>query len=129
MRRVETLNTRVSSNIEKTDAVISKLDNLDAKLFRSHSTVYLSSNDNAESTERTNVDDANINKNLKSLESKVDGIDGKLNDLKNHIDGSNGFLPNDEFNAEASEKKPILMNVVEITKALNTEVKEEMKII
>ncbi|XP_045462828.1 angiopoietin-1 [Harmonia axyridis] len=114
MRKVESLSTRVSGNIEKTEIVLSKLENLDSRLFRAQPSSYFSN------TERP---EPNIDKKLQNLETKVDGIDGKLNDLKNHFDGNgNSFLPNDEFNAEASEKKPVHMNVVEITKALNTEV-------
>lgn len=47
-------------------------------------------------------------------------IDNKLATLKNQLDGN--FLPNDDINAEASEKKPVSMNVVEITKVMNAEV-------
>lgn len=47
-------------------------------------------------------------------------IDIKLASLKNQLDGN--FLPNDDINAEASEKKPVSMNVVEITKAMNADV-------
>lgn len=36
MRRVEALDSRVNDNIDKTDAVITKLRTLDLKLFNSH---------------------------------------------------------------------------------------------
>lgn len=40
--------------------------------------------------------------------------------MKNQLDGN--YLPTDDINAEASEKKQVSMNVVEITKAMNAEV-------
>lgn len=46
--------------------------------------------------------------------------------LKNQLD--NNFLPNDDINAEASEKKPISMNVIEITKAMSNEVMNHVTI-
>lgn len=40
--------------------------------------------------------------------------------LKNQLDGN--YLPGDDINAEASEKKQVSMNVIEATKAMNAEV-------
>lgn len=53
-------------------------------------------------------------------------IDNKLVNLKNQLD--NNFLPSDDINAEASEKKPISMNVIEITKAMSNEVMNHVTI-
>lgn len=127
MRRVEALDSRVNDNIHKTDAIISKLGNLDLKLFS-----HISQGDHDSVTEHTfkrqneNVfSDAKIlDKKLESLDQKVSDIDSKLVGLKNQID--NNFLPVDDINAEASEKKPINLNVIEIAKGLNTEVINEI---
>lgn len=110
MRRVEGLDSRVNNNIDKTDAVISRLRNLDTKLFQTP----------GRSADGTEVDTLALSKRLVSLDQKVSDIDDKLNFLKNQLD--NNYLPNEDINAEASEKKPVSMNFVEITKALNTEV-------
>lgn len=56
MRRVEALDSRVNDNIDKTDAVITKLRTLDLKLFNSH-TIEFSSTESAFSA-RT-IDDKN----------------------------------------------------------------------
>ncbi|KAK9887673.1 hypothetical protein WA026_023840 [Henosepilachna vigintioctopunctata] len=123
MRRVESLDSRVSSNVDKTESVLSNLANLDSKLFiRSQSSSYLSNNENLSESNEETVDESSINRRLLVIDRKIDGIGGKLNEVKNHLDGGSSFLQNEEFNAEASEKKPIHMNVVEITKALNNEV-------
>ncbi|XP_032527419.2 angiopoietin-related protein 2 isoform X2 [Danaus plexippus] len=125
MRRVEALDSRVNDNIHKTDAIISKLGNLDVKLF---SRIY--QGDDESSTENINnkkneMSDAKLlDKKLESLDQKVSGIDTKLIGLKTQID--NNFLPVDDINAEASEKKPINLNVIEIAKSLNTEVINEI---
>lgn len=55
-----------------------------------------------------------------SLDQKVSDIDNKLIDLKHQLD--NNLLQNDDINAEASEKKPVSMSVIEITKAMSNEV-------
>lgn len=61
---------------------------------------------------------------LISLDQKVSDIDHKLVNLKNQLD--NNFLQSDDINAEASEKKPVSMSVIEITKAMNNEVMNHM---
>lgn len=63
---------------------------------------------------------------LISLDQKVSDIDHKLVNLKNQLD--NNFLQNDDINAEASEKKPVSMSVIEITKAMSNEVMNHMTI-
>lgn len=63
---------------------------------------------------------------LISLDQKVSDIDHKLVNLKNQLD--NNFLQSDDINAEASEKKPVSMSVIEITKAMSNEVMNHMTI-
>lgn len=63
---------------------------------------------------------------LVSLDQKVSDIDHKLVNLKNQLD--NNFLQNDDINAEPSEKKPVSMSVIEITKAMSNEVMNHMTI-
>lgn len=113
MRRVEQLDNRVGDNIHKTDSVISKLRNLDNKISND------AQHDNpfGKSLKITsNVLDSR----LISLDQKVSDIDTKLENLKSQIDTN--FLSVDDINAEASERKPISMNVIEITKSMNAEV-------
>ncbi|XP_076387694.1 uncharacterized protein LOC100874931 isoform X2 [Megachile rotundata] len=141
MRRVEALDSRVNDNIDKTDAVITKLRTLDLKLFNAHSSFFPA--ESAYGTKTTDNKNGSIIKSgstsqainhhgedteasetlgekLLSLDQKVSDIDNKLIDLKNQLD--NNFLQNDDINAEASEKKPISMSVIEITKAMSNEV-------
>lgn len=118
MRRVEGLDTRVNSNIDKTESVITKLRNLDSKLFQTANRSPLERK--TDGLNPVEPETENLSRRLVSLDQKVSDIDNKLNVLKNQLD--NNYLPNEDINAEASEKKPISMNVVEITKALNTEV-------
>jgi hypothetical protein len=113
MRRVELLDGRVSDNILKTDSIISKLINIDDKLTKDQ----LKPTARATNT-RSSAD--NLDRRLVSLDQKVSDIGTKLNGLKNQIDTN--FLPADDINAEASEKKPVSMNIADITKAMNTEV-------
>lgn len=127
MRRVEALDSRVNDNIHKTDAIISKLGNLDLKLFS-----FVRQDDDAIVTEFPSGREPEnllkhpqlLDKKLESLDQKVSDIDTKLVGLKNQID--NNFLPVDDINAEASEKKPINLNVIEIAKGLNSEVINEI---
>lgn len=105
MRRVEALDSRVTDNIDKTDSIIAKLRTFDLKLFQTNS--------------GTPVVDNNLDMRLVSLDQKVSDIDTKLVGLKNQLDSN--FLPADDINAEASEKKPISLNVLDISKLLSTE--------
>ncbi|XP_059059835.1 fibrinogen alpha chain [Achroia grisella] len=128
MRRVEALDSRVNDNIHKTDAIISKLGNLDFKLF-SHidhdgEETYTENTATKKQLEKKISNSQLLDRKLESLDQKVSDIDSKLVGLKNQID--NNFLPVDDINAEASEKKPINLNVVEIAKSLNSEVINEI---
>ncbi|XP_020708953.2 angiopoietin-2 isoform X2 [Athalia rosae] len=136
MRRVEALDSRVNDNIDKTDNVISKLRTLDLKLFHAQPSLPPEAMLESRTAESRSGTDESVpvirlihhdgpspeylGEKLLSLDQKVSDIDDKLVNLKNQLD--NNFLPADDINAEASEKKPISMNVVEITKALNSEV-------
>lgn len=112
MRRVEGLDSRVHNNIDKTEAVIAKLRTLDLKLFQIPGATSRS--------DTVPMDSLALGNKLVALDQKVSDIDDKLNGLKNQLDSN--YLSNEDINAEASEKKPVSMNVVEITKALNSEV-------
>lgn len=111
MRRVESLDNKVGDNIAKTDAVISRLKDLNNKLTDDE--VLLKD----KFTRSTNQ--MALNSRLVSLDQKVSDIDLKLVGLKVQID--NNFLPIDDINAEASERKPISMNI-----AMNSEVMGHM---
>lgn len=121
MRRVEQLDNRIADNLHKTDSVILKLRNLDSKLttgdgIASDGSSSSNGNPHMFGKQRANALDSR----LITLDKKVSDIDSKLEVLKSQID--NNFLPVDDINAEASEKKPISMNVLEITKAMNADV-------
>lgn len=121
MRRVEALDARVNDNIHKTDAIISKLGNLDLKLF---SQIGQATEENT-TKRQIEVNNAQLlDRKLESLDQKMTNIDTTLVGLKTQID--NNFLPVDDINAEASEKKPINLNVIEIAKGLNSEVVNEI---
>lgn len=119
MRRVEALDSRVNDNIDKTDSVIAKLRRLDLKLFHQPPPARAHPGSTTDTTARSEEDDT-LDMRLVSLDQKVSDIDSKLAILKNQLDSN--LLPSDDINAEASEKKPISMNMLEITKAMNTEV-------
>ncbi|XP_061398051.1 angiopoietin-4 [Musca vetustissima] len=131
MRRMEILDNRVSDNLIKTDSVISKLRSLDVKISNDIIDSATAAALNSETNRRTGSSGRSartssasstiqLDSRLVLLDQKVSDIDSKLEGLKNQID--NNLLQVDEFNAEASEKKPISMNVIEITKAMNAEV-------
>lgn len=113
MRRVELLDDRVADNILKTESVISKLGNLDNKIS-------FEAIEGGASSGKFKFSANILDTRLVNLDQKVSDIDLKLEGLKSQID--NNFLPVDDINVEASEKKPISMNVLEITKNMNAEV-------
>lgn len=129
MRRVEAIDSRVTDNIDKTASVIVNLRRLDNKLFHGGNTLvqndqqpHSTANPRSTTTPFTTTEDNNkIDLRLVSLDQKVSDIDTKLNGLKSQLD--NNFLaPPEDFNAEASEKKPISMNLLDIAKTLNNDV-------
>lgn len=102
MRRVEALDSRVTNNIDKTEAVIGKLRSLDTKLFQ----------------KEPGTLGHHLETRLTTLDRKVGDIDAKLVGLKSQLD--NNFLgPADDINAEASEKKPVNVHHLDVTKLLN----------
>lgn len=113
MRRVEQLDNRVADNLHKTDSIISNLHSIDTKIS-------IDSPDGGAFGKSLKISSNMLDSKLVSLDQKVSDIDIKLEGLKNQID--NNFLPLDDINAEASEKKPISMNVIEITRSMNAEV-------
>lgn len=112
MRRVESLDHKVADNILKTDAIITRLGDLNTRLSDEDPLM----RDKVASKASSAV----LNNRLLSLDQKVSDIDKNLVKLKTQID--NNFLSVDDINAEASEKKPIHMNVADITRAMNSEV-------
>lgn len=94
MRRVESLDHKVGDNILKTDAIITRLGDINTKL----------SVDDLNKLSRS-ASAPSLNNRLTQLDQKVSDIDTKLVKLKNQIDTN--FLPIDDINAEASERKPI----------------------
>lgn len=124
MGHIEILENRVTNNVEKTEEALSKLSSLDSKLSN---VVYVLPEMDSHAGDEfhlpkipTTSPTFQLDSRLVRLDQKVSDIDSKLEVLKTQID--NNFLQVDDFNAEASEKKPITMNVVEITKAMTAEV-------
>lgn len=104
MRRVEQLDSRVTNNIDKTEAVIGKLRSLDTKLFQ----------------KEPGTLGHHLETRLTTLDRKVGDVDAKLVGLKSQLD--NNFLaPADDINAEASEKKPVNVHHLDVSKLLNTQ--------
>lgn len=126
MRRVEQLDNRVGDNIHKTESIISKLRNIDNKISYDTSdgpsgrTIANDGAVGADGNGKLKISANILDSRLVALDRKVSDIDSKLEGLKSQID--NNFLAVDDIGAEASEKKPISMNVLEITKNMNAEV-------
>ncbi|KAJ1525361.1 hypothetical protein ONE63_010178 [Megalurothrips usitatus] len=135
MRRVEALDSRVNDNIDKTDSVISKLRAMDQRLFQAAPgglAAAVAANaaggggaSGAVAAAAAAAAAGDIDNRLVSLDQKVSDIGSKLSTLKNQLDTN--FLPADDINAEASEKKPVSMNVVDIGKVLSAEVTRELQ--
>lgn len=117
MRRIESIDSRVSNNIVKTDSVISKLRLLDQKLFQ-----------NTQSNEirggGSKIRDEGIDKRLTTLDKKVNDIDLKLVGLKLQLEAN--ALPIEDIRAEESEKKPVSMNILDISRSMGTDVKASL---
>ncbi|KAK3917175.1 Techylectin-5B, partial [Frankliniella fusca] len=132
MRRVEALDSRVNDNIDKTDSVISKLRAMDQRLFQAVPGGLAAAAaggggaaSGAAAAAAAAAAAGDIDNRLVSLDQKVSDIGSKLSTLKNQLDTN--FLPADDINAEASEKKPVSMNVVDIGKVLSAEVTRELQ--
>lgn len=122
MRRVEALDTRLSYNIDKTDSIITKLRNLDTKLFQFTPKIngvsaikIVPDMYTQDKLQFTN----NIDEKLGSLDQKVSDIDLKLARLKSQLDSN--YVSPDDINAEASEKKYVNANLLDASKLLNAE--------
>lgn len=129
MKRVEQLDNRMVDNIDKTDSVIAKLRQLDTHLTDATPASDPPTNIFGKSMRSVGhgghggifVNSNQLDSKLVSLDQKVSDIDFKLGELKSQID-TNFLSTVDELNAEASEKKPISMNVLEITRSMNADV-------
>lgn len=119
MQRVQALDDKIGDNIEKTINVINKLQSLDSKITEGQ----ILQNINSRSSRVPSTAQVNLDSRLVSLDQKVTDIDSKLSGLKNQID--NNFLTTDDINAEASERKPVSMNVAEITRSINAEMVQQ----
>ena len=97
MRGVDQLDLRMNDNIDKTDSIITNLRALDSKLPKPAT--------------------SNLDLKLVVLDQKVSDIGSKLIVLKNQLD--NNFLPSDDINAEASEKKPV--TTLDVSKVITGE--------
>ncbi|CAH0383554.1 unnamed protein product, partial [Bemisia tabaci] len=122
MRRVEALDSRVADNLDKTDSIIAKLRTLDVKLFQvmpgTISKVNTVNNGKDDYAEKIQVN-TNLDMKLIALLAKVNNIDNKLASMKTQLDSN--FVAADDINAEASEKKPVSMNMWELPKLLTSE--------
>ncbi|XP_041450167.1 uncharacterized protein LOC111077067 isoform X2 [Drosophila obscura] len=120
MNHMDTLDSRVADNIGKSELIISKLHSLEAHIVQDAPAIQVTRSDSdKQKTQPINSSNNILENRLVQLDQKVTNIDIKLEVLKSQID--NNFLQGEDFNAEASEKKPISMNVIDITKALNPE--------
>lgn len=120
MQRVQALDDKIGDNIEKTINVINKLQSLDSKITEGQILQNINSRSSRVPSSMVQV---NLDSRLVSLDQKVSDIDSKLSGLKNQID--NNFLTTDDINAEASERKPVSMNVAEITRSINSEMVQQ----
>lgn len=119
MLRVLALDEKIVDNIDKTVNVINKLQSLESKITEGQ----ILQNINTRSSRVPATVQVNLDSRLVSLDQKVSDIDSKLSGLKNQID--NNFLGTDDINAEASERKPVSMNVAEITRSINAEMVQQ----
>lgn len=115
MQHIEVLQSRVANNMVKTDLIIAQLHNIANGMPE----LKVPHMDDSQSIKSKQNSSNLLEEQLIKLDHKVSGIDTKLEDLKVQID--NNFLQVEELYGEASEKKPVTINVNEITKALNSE--------
>ncbi|XP_043064406.1 uncharacterized protein LOC108101089 isoform X2 [Drosophila ficusphila] len=119
MQNMDVLQNRVADNIEKTDLIISQLNEIGKSISNGMpiQSPYIEVFD--QTTEQIRNSSIFFKKEIVKLDGKVTDIDNKLEVLKVQID--NNFLQVEDFNGEASEKKPVTINVSDITKALSSE--------
>lgn len=118
MRRIESIDSRVTNNIVKTDSIISKLRTLDQKLFQNTQSNEIKGGNKLKENENT------IDQRLSTLDKKVNDIDKKLGGLKIQLEQN--VLSTDDIKAEASEKKPIHMNLLDASKAIGNEISNQV---
>lgn len=118
MRRIETIDSRVTNNIVKTESIISKLRTLDQKLFQTAQINEIKSGNKLKDGEN------NIDQRLSTLDKKVNDIDKKLGGLKTQLEQN--VLSADDIRAEASEKKPIHMNILDVSKTISNEISNQI---
>ncbi|KAK6627417.1 hypothetical protein RUM44_009894 [Polyplax serrata] len=118
MRRIESIDSRVTNNIVKTDSVISKLRTLDQKLFQNTQSNEIKGGNKLKEGDNT------LDQKLSTLDKKVNDIDKKLGGLKTQLEQN--VLSLDDIKAEASEKKPIHMNLLDASKAIGNEISNQV---
>lgn len=118
MRRIETIDNRVTNNIVKTESVISKLRLLDQKLFQPTQFNEIKGGSKVKNNDNT------FDQRLTTLDKKVGDIDKKLIGLKNQLELN--ALNADDIRAEASEKKPIHMNILDASKVISNEISSQV---
>lgn len=118
MRRIESIDGRVTNNILKTDSIITKLRTLDQKLFQT------TQSNEIKGGNKLKDGDNGLDQRLTTLDKKVNDIDKKLAGLKTQLEQN--VLSADDIKAEASEKKPIHMNLLDASKAIGNEISNQV---
>ncbi|XP_026838626.1 angiopoietin-1 isoform X1 [Drosophila erecta] len=120
MKNMETLQSRVVNNLVKTDFIITQLKNIEKSVSCGISQGQSSYLDVVYETTKISQNSSTfLKEKIVNLDRKVSDIDNKLECIKAQLD--NNLLHVEDFNAEASEKKPVSINVNDITKALSYE--------
>ncbi|XP_039227449.1 angiopoietin-2 isoform X1 [Drosophila yakuba] len=120
MKNMETLQSRVMNNIVKTDFIISQLKDIEKSISNGLPQGQSSNLDVVyETTKKSQNSSTFLKEKIVNLDRKVSDIDNKLECIKVQLD--NNLLHVEDFNVEASEKKPVTINVTDITKALSYE--------
>ncbi|KAH8306792.1 hypothetical protein KR018_005653, partial [Drosophila ironensis] len=121
MQHIESLESRLTNNIVKTDLIISQLLNIESiitkdnvKLNNPEPNIFNQPLDLIKNSSNIGIKDK-----IARLDDKVTSIDNKLESLKVQLD--NNFLQVEDFNGEASEKKSVTLDVNDIAKSKNTE--------
>ncbi|XP_070069079.1 angiopoietin-2-like isoform X2 [Drosophila takahashii] len=120
MKNMETMQNRVVNNIEKTDLIISHLHNIEKSISNGMPEIQSSYSEISNQTTKQAKNSSTLIKDqIVKLDQRVTDLDNKLEGLKVQID--NNFLQVEDFNGEASEKKPVTTHVNDITKSLSHE--------
>ncbi|XP_041565703.1 uncharacterized protein LOC108149906 isoform X3 [Drosophila elegans] len=119
-QNMEALQNRVVNNIEKTDEIISQLDNIKKSISNGVPDIPAQYLDVLNKSTKLGQNSSNLlNERILKMDRKVTDIDNKLEVLKEQLDTN--FLQVEDFTGEASEKKPVTINVSDITKVLSSE--------